>query len=1045
MTALPVPEFKQSTLLEERDHKDIVGTEVKVLDEVQGIVEAIVSVTNVIDDVNDIIEPGAYADTLKKRLPKGVWCADETTEILTQRGWLRYDEVTTDDEAYVLDADRLVARFERIQAVNIFDAEPREVRLVETGGFSSLTTLNHRWPVRYRGTDKVLWRTTEQLGQGHGVIRALPRSDAPSEAKWTDAFVALVAWFWNEGNVETAGTPRITITQSPSANWENCVALRALLDQAFPGGWREQPHRPSGCSQFRLNKGPTEALLAVCGTDKAPTPEFIRSLTAAQLRLLIDTCLAGDGHVEASGTARWAQRSEHSLRMFEMAAALAGIPTNTRPKTGEHYGRPVSTVTLLRRRTAKPFDALTMKTGARVAGVDERRVHDGIVWCPTTPSGTWLARRNGSVYFTGNSHDWDNPIAKTLDAVELMPGDPRLPAKLQALGAGGLKVRMQFNMETQAGREAFSNVKFYEDHAEWSIGYVVPVGAAEIDTKTGIRRIKSLDLFEYSPVLFGANSHTVTLDVKKAAAETADGSEAGQCDAQFHVSIAGVESSTAGRCEKEAGHEGPHGFQLKESDMGVKAAEEPKAPAAVEGVDGEEVPVEVAANETTNSTTEDLSEGLREKLEAETDEVDGKSAPAVEASTPSPNPDPAPAGPNPNPAPTSPNPSPAPSPNVDGKMTLDMAREVAARLDAFIADEEAKSAAGDAEVGAGDGAAEGPQGEDVTAGEDGEQPEPTPEGEVEAGQGEGQETKTETETTGPTDSEKEILSAFEGVISGLTGIFEKLRTTWSGEAKTETDPEAAAAAGEDGDEKVTKPKADPDPSKPHAFKDNGDGKCKVCGKSDGASIHNTTPGQGESAHPAGDGDAEVKVDVMLTGSFEDTQRRLYEALQGNVPKLADDSEQIMWIEATFADHVLVYSAEYRIGEADAEGYADVEFVGARYLTLEYAVTEGAVRLGDATEVEVSGVVTAKANPVDEIATKTIEGIESKVGRTLSASNAEKIKGAVQQLIDVLSQAGVDFEDKPAGEEGKAADAGEEKATLSLAEIMQGQLLSLVAP
>ena len=29
--------------------------------------------------------------------------------------------------------------------------------------------------------------------------------------------------------------------------------------------------------------------------------------------------------------------------------------------------------------------------------------YTGKVWCPTTPNGTWLARRNGKVYFTGNS------------------------------------------------------------------------------------------------------------------------------------------------------------------------------------------------------------------------------------------------------------------------------------------------------------------------------------------------------------------------------------------------------------------------------------------------------------------------------------------------------------------------------------------------------------------------------------------------------------------------------------------------------------------
>jgi len=39
--------------------------------------------------------------------------------------------------------------------------------------------------------------------------------------------------------------------------------------------------------------------------------------------------------------------------------------------------------------------------------------YTGIVWCPTTRNGNWLARRNGTVYYTGNCFDWGfvNPLA----------------------------------------------------------------------------------------------------------------------------------------------------------------------------------------------------------------------------------------------------------------------------------------------------------------------------------------------------------------------------------------------------------------------------------------------------------------------------------------------------------------------------------------------------------------------------------------------------------------------------------------------------------
>lgn len=118
-------------------------------------------------------------------------------------------------------------------------------------------------------------------------------------------------------------------------------------------------------------------------------------------------------------------------------------------------------------------------------------------------------------------HSWTDPIAKTLEIEELMPGDPRLPGKL-ANGkawpreAGALLVKMQFNLDSDLGRRAYSNVKFYGDEQEWSIGYQVPTGGGVKDQKTGVRRIKDIDLYEYSPVLFGAMTHARTVGQAKA-------------------------------------------------------------------------------------------------------------------------------------------------------------------------------------------------------------------------------------------------------------------------------------------------------------------------------------------------------------------------------------------------------------------------------------------------------------------------------------------------------------------------------------------------
>lgn len=128
-----------------------------------------------------------------------------------------------------------------------------------------------------------------------------------------------------------------------------------------------------------------------------------------------------------------------------------------------------------------------------------------------TPKGVW-------------GHDWNNPVSRTLKSEELPPGHKDLPKQLPdgkpwPKGAGGVKVQTQFNLETQAGRDAYSNVKFFGADQEWSIGYQVPAGAAKTDTKTGVREIEYLDWYEYSPVLFGAMPFARNLTEKSYAGE----------------------------------------------------------------------------------------------------------------------------------------------------------------------------------------------------------------------------------------------------------------------------------------------------------------------------------------------------------------------------------------------------------------------------------------------------------------------------------------------------------------------------------------------
>jgi hypothetical protein len=71
---------------------------------------------------------------------------------------------------------------------------------------------------------------------------------------------------------------------------------------------------------------------------------------------------------------------------------------------------------------------------------------------------------------------------------------------------------VQFNLKSERGKEAFSNVVFFGEEQEWSIGYKTL--NADFDTQRQANLLREVELYEVSPVLHGANQLTATISIK---------------------------------------------------------------------------------------------------------------------------------------------------------------------------------------------------------------------------------------------------------------------------------------------------------------------------------------------------------------------------------------------------------------------------------------------------------------------------------------------------------------------------------------------------
>lgn len=337
------------------------------------------------------------------------YCVDEETEILTATGWKRYDEVTVGERAYTLNHNSGLGEWQSIEDVIVLPAAPRQMLSIEGRSHSSLTTMDHRWPVIAKN-GKRRFTTSACFTVDDTVPTRARRSDFPTEATHSDAFVELVAWFWTEGTLDRrrdgAHSSYGNIVQSHVVNGPLCERIRLALTSEFGPDhghfprsgratdgvprWREATDGHKAVFWFSTDLG---ARLLAVAPGRVPTHEFLLSLTARQVDLFVEVSLLADGtEARRGGNVRrsLAQKDRSAAEAFEFACLLAGHSTSLRLSRQQAHSD-MWRVELRRSATIKP-------SRNRPTVVD----HDGPVWCVRTGNSTWLARRRGTTYFTGN-------------------------------------------------------------------------------------------------------------------------------------------------------------------------------------------------------------------------------------------------------------------------------------------------------------------------------------------------------------------------------------------------------------------------------------------------------------------------------------------------------------------------------------------------------------------------------------------------------------------------------------------------------------------
>jgi hypothetical protein len=366
-------------------------------------------------------------------------CFDDKTEILTQRGWVFFNELSTDD--YVATMTKSEHEFQWQQPEFITEQHYKgDLYHIKARLIDMMVTPNHGLWVRRSesglGRQKELsmpqkahrrlnadwhmetadevcenkfcrqrWQMTNAVAKWNGELHSdkfkVPYVESKNrgmdkrmlhigEVNLMD-FCELVAWYVTEGY---ADKKRVSICQDNKINPDNHKRITDLLERMgipFTAGGRHD--KDINIQSVELAK----CLIDICGKGSREKyiPSFLKQLPIDYLKVMFDVMILGDGwyNGKAFGYKSISQKLRDS--MTEIAIKLGYAVTENK-----------DTVQIA-----------TIQTQPTINEKPQKVEYDGIVYCCKVPNELILVRRNGKATWSHNSYALSYTIQKRIDAM----------------------------------------------------------------------------------------------------------------------------------------------------------------------------------------------------------------------------------------------------------------------------------------------------------------------------------------------------------------------------------------------------------------------------------------------------------------------------------------------------------------------------------------------------------------------------------------------------------------------------------------------------
>lgn len=358
-------------------------------------------------------------------------CVDTETEILTETGWKRYDQISVGDRVYSINYDE-GERMEMDEILHLTIKRSDHNYRMKSRSFDALSSHDHRWYLLQRfycrtdNRSEICVRTSEEIASlkssqtyfiphiRHDNVDLTKKrlSKHPLE------LFTLLGILASDGSIGKE-LKRLEVVGHIKSNWDECFTIETCNDVLF-GDTAPQAtstkSKDKNMLRWLYRKEQAEFLLQFFDWDynqgidqtrfiKKLNPSIFKEMGFLEAEALLKGYILGDGcFTKTNNTACFRNTEQAIIDDFMVAAVLAG--ENPRQVT-DRRGGTFHTFPNGRRCQIKDIHTVWLRdaryTSCAKHQMEVEKVDEEItVWCPTTKNHNWIARRNGTVYVTGN-------------------------------------------------------------------------------------------------------------------------------------------------------------------------------------------------------------------------------------------------------------------------------------------------------------------------------------------------------------------------------------------------------------------------------------------------------------------------------------------------------------------------------------------------------------------------------------------------------------------------------------------------------------------